>query len=100
MSSSNKTVRRGGTLSRRIGNASKAACSCILYLFDERAISEEGADKAAEELFLLSCEVGDAIKTARAERELDARGEASTSVSRETLTTSEGYDDVQATIPY
>jgi len=97
MSSSNKTIRRGGTLSRRIGNASTAAVRCVLYLFDERAISEEVADKAAEELFLLSCEVGDAIKTARAERELDERAD---SVSRETPITSEGYDDGQTKIPY
>jgi len=90
MSSSSKTVRRGGTLSRRIGNASTAAVRCVLYLFDERALSEEAADKAAEELFLLSCEVGDVIKTARAERELDERAEA----------TEKESSDAQTTIPY
>jgi len=98
MSSSSKTIRRGGTLSRRIGNASQAAVRCVLYLFDERAISEAAASEAADVLFLLSCEVGDAIKTAVTERKLDERERAEGDVSRETLTIPETSDET--TIPY
>jgi len=103
MSISSKTIRRGGTLSRRIGNASQAAVRCVLFLFDERAISEAAASEAADVLFLLSCEVGDAIKTAVTERKLDERAELEESVSRETQAnsiTSEEDGDGQTTIPY
>jgi len=97
MIGSNKTV-RGAALGPRIRNASRAATRCCLWLLAEGAVTDDMAQQAAEELWLLCCEVDDALKTKRAELAL---GEVD--VSRETSAKSTTYDedtDVQAKIPY
>jgi len=92
MARSNKTV-RGATMARRLDLSCRAAWRCVLFLYGDRAVSEELADKAAEELWLLSCEVADEVKQLQASRELDAKAEQQ-DVSRETSTNSTTYEGV------
>jgi len=107
MADSNKTIRsrRGGSIGGRLDRAVKAAWKCVLFMHAEKGVSEEAADKAAEELFLLSCEVADAIKTLQTLRKLDERAEEDTDVSRETpenaVKTSTSEGDVNETkVPF
>lgn len=93
MAKSSKTL-RGATMARRLDLSCRAAWRCVLFLYGERAVSEELADKAAEELWLLSCEVADEVKQLRVSRELDAKAEQAESVSRETQVESSTYEGV------
>jgi len=81
MLSSSKTL-RGAGMGPRIKESTRAATRCVLWLLAEGAVSDAMADEAAELLWLLSCEVSDALKTKRTE---EALGETETEiVSRET----------------
>lgn len=91
MAKSSKTL-RGATMARRLDLSCRAAWRCVLWLYGDRAVSEELADKAAEELWLLSCEVADEVKQLRASRELDEKAERD--VSRETSINSSNYEGV------